>query len=221
MSPATANILIPSCAFAASMSPTVETPADHDLMLAVRAGEVRQLGVLFERYHRRLYAFFILLTHQPAVSEDLVQTVFYRILKYRHTYRDEGKFTAWIYHLARSAAADHFRKHAATPSPVDPADLAAQPDSAPTPSEQTATTEDVTLMRTALAQLPLSHREVLVLSRLQQLDHQSVARLLDCSVGAVKVRAHRALKELRTLYLKLRRENPPQPTSKAKAQQSL
>jgi len=54
-------------------------------MLAVRAGEIRRLGELFERHHRRLYGFFVRLTNQPAVSEDLVQIVFYRILKYRHT----------------------------------------------------------------------------------------------------------------------------------------
>jgi RNA polymerase sigma-70 factor (ECF subfamily) len=50
------------------------------------------------------------------------------------------------------------------------------------------------------------HREVLVLARLQHLNHQEIARLLDCSVGAVKVRAHRALKELREVYFKIRKE---------------
>ena len=190
----------------ASLPAAVETPNDHELMIAVRAGEIRQLGELFERYHRRLYGFFLRLTNQPSVSEDLVQIVFYRILKYRHTYRDEGKFSAWIYHLARKVAADHFRKQASTPTPVDPADLHAQAGGEPPPSEQAAAAEDLVLLRTALARLPLDQREVLVLSRLQQLDHQSIARLLDCSVGAVKVRAHRALKELREVYFKVRKE---------------
>jgi RNA polymerase sigma-70 factor (ECF subfamily) len=184
----------------------VETPNDHELMIAVRAGEIRKLGELFERYNRRLYGFFVRLTNQPSVSEDLVQIVFYRILKYRHTYRDEGKFSAWIYHLARKVAADHFRKHASTPTPIDPSDLFEHADTSPQPSEQAAAKEDVTLLRAALANLPLVHREVLVLSRLQHLEHKEVARLLDCSIGAVKVRAHRALKELRDLYFKIRKE---------------
>jgi RNA polymerase sigma-70 factor (ECF subfamily) len=47
---------------------------------------------------------------------------------------------------------------------------------------------------------------VIVLARLQHLNHQEIARLLDCSVGAVKVRAHRALKELREVYFKIRKE---------------
>ena len=205
---AAAQLLVPSVPSAANLPSVVETTTDHELMIAVRAGEIRRLGELFERYHRPLYGFFVRLTNQPSVSEDLVQIVFYRILKYRHTYRDEGKFSAWIYHLARKVAADHFRKHATTPTPADPADLLDYTDTEPQPSEQAANAEDVVLLRTALARLPLEHREVLVLSRLQHLGHKEIARLLDCSVGAVKVRAHRALKELRDVYFKIRRESP-------------
>jgi RNA polymerase sigma-70 factor (ECF subfamily) len=135
-----------------------------------------------------------------------VQIVFYRILKYRHTYRDEGKFSAWIYHLARKVSADHFRKSARTPTPADPADFHDQADQEPAPDAQAGTTDDLELMRRALARVSHDHREVLVLARLQHLNHQEIARLLDCSVGAVKVRAHRALKELREVYFKIRKE---------------
>src|SRR6478735_6834659 len=114
-----------------SLPATVDAENDHELMIAVRAGEIRRLGDLFERYHKPLYGFFVRLTNQPSASEHLVQIVFYRILKYRHTYRDEGKFSAWIYHLARKVAADHFRKSASTPIPSDPEDLPDQPDQAP------------------------------------------------------------------------------------------
>ena len=203
---ATAQFRIPSSSAAVNLPVAVDTSNDHELMIAVRAGEIRKLGDLFERYHRRLYGFFVRMTNQPSISEDLVQIVFYRILKYRHTYRDEGKFSAWIYHLARKVAADHFRKHASTPAATDPADLEEHADSGPQPSEQAAASEDVSLLRTALAHLPVVDREVLVLSRIQHLEHKEVARLLDCSVGAVKVRAHRALKELRDIYFKIRKE---------------
>jgi len=183
-----------------------DSPSDHELMIAVRAGEVARLGDLFERHHRRLYAFFVRLTNQPSVSEDLVQLVFYRILKYRHTYRDEGKFSAWIYHLARKVAADHWRKQASTPHATDPADLPDLPDGAPDSAERAAGAEDLALLRTALTHLPEDQREVLVLSRLQQVEHKEIALLLETTPGAVKVRVHRALKELRDIYFKLRRE---------------
>lgn len=182
-------------------------PTDHDLMLAVRAGEVARLGDLFERYHRPLYGFFVRLTSQRTASEDLVQLVFYRILKYRHTYRDEGKFSAWIYHLARKVAADHFRKNATAPVGFDELDdLHAVPDHAPHAAEQAAQADDLALLRRALAQLPLEQRELLTLHRFQHVRHDELARLFDCSVGAVKVRMHRALGALRERYFKLRHE---------------
>lgn len=199
------EIRVPSPAAIASFTAAVDA-TDHELMIAVRAGEIARLGELFERYHQRLYGFFVRLTNQPSASEDLVQVVFYRILKYRHTYRDEGKFSAWIYHLARKVAADHFRKHAHAPAATDPLDLHEHPDAAPAPDARAATTDDLELLRVAIARLPLEHREVLVLSRLQSVEHREIARLLDTSVGAVKVRVHRALKELREVYFKIRRE---------------
>lgn len=186
----------------------MDTPdrSDHELMLAVRAGEIDRLGDLFERHHRPLYGFFVRLTGNRTASEDLVQLVFFRILKYRHTYRDEGKFSAWIYHLARKVCADHFRKHATSAVPSDPADLQDFPDQAPDAADRASTSDDLAVMRTALAQLPVDQREVLTLHRFQNLRHEEIARLLDCSVGAVKVRAHRALGALRERYFKLRKE---------------
>src|SRR4051812_15464192 len=201
-----AQFRVPSRPADANVPVAVEATSDHELMIAVRAGEIRRLGDLFERYHKPLYGFFVRLTNQPSVGEDLVQIVFYRILKYRHTYRDEGKFSAWIYHLARKVAADHFRKHASTPIPADPVDFEDQPDQSAAPDTKAAVADDLALMRRALARVSQDHREVLVLSRLQHLNHQEIARLLDCSVGAVKVRAHRALKELREVYFKIRKE---------------
>lgn len=191
-------------------SPAPSLPAveatDHELMIAVRAGEITRLGELFERHHRPLYGFFVRLTGQPSASEDLVQIVFYRILKYRHTYRDEGKFSAWIYHLARKVAADHYRKSSAAPAATDPVELSTHADTSPAPDVRATQSDDLTLLRSALARLPHDQREVLVLSRLQNIEHKEIARLLDCSIGAVKVRVHRAVKDLRDVYFKLRRE---------------
>ena len=175
-------------------------------MIAVRAGEVAQLGTLFERHHGPLFGFFVRLTSDRTVAEDLVQLVFYRILKYRHTYRDEGRFGAWMYHLARKVLADHYRRHARHPAPTDPAHLPDVPDDASTADEAACRSDDLALMRTALAALPLDQREILTLHRFQQLRHDEIARLLNISVGAAKVRVHRALCALRDRYFHLRRQ---------------
>ena len=49
--------------------------------------------------------------------------------------------------------------------------------------------------------LPAERREVLVLSRFEYKSYDEIAQVLDCSVGAVKVRVHRAMKQLRDIYL--------------------
>ncbi len=182
--------------------------SDHELMLAVRDGELDALGELFERYHGPLYGFLAKLTGHHAAAEDIAQTVFQRMLKYRHTYRDDGSFTAWMYHLARRCAADHFRKTNSAPAPTDPSDLQNHADEAPDASDRAARRDDHDLLHLALNRLDRDAREVLLLSRFQELSFAEIANILECSAGAAKVRAHRALKELRDIYLALQREGP-------------
>src|SRR5262245_12540646 len=97
------------------MNPAAEprpTPTDSTLMERVRAGDLEQLSELFERHHRRLYQFFLKLARDRSVAEDLVQEVFVRVLKYRHTWREEAEFVPWMFALARNAAVDQFRSRA-------------------------------------------------------------------------------------------------------------
>src|SRR2546426_12257098 len=65
----------------------VDSLTDNQVMWKVRDGEGEKLGVLFERHHQRLFTFFFGLTGSREFSEDLVQEVFLRMLKYRHPTR--------------------------------------------------------------------------------------------------------------------------------------
>jgi len=181
---------------------------DHALMLAVRDGDLDALGELFERHHGPLFGFLYKLTGDRTAAEDITQIVFQRMLKYRHTYRDDGSFTAWMYHLARRCAADHFRKTNAAPRAADPADLVEHADDAPHAAHYAAKRDDHALLHAALARLDRDDREVLLLSRFQELSFAEISSILECSVGAAKVRAHRALQQLRTVYLRLQKETP-------------
>jgi RNA polymerase sigma-70 factor (ECF subfamily) len=177
-------------------------------MLAVRDGELDALGELFERHHGQLFGFLVKLTGNRAAAEDIVQIVFQRMLKYRHTYRDDGSFTAWMYHLARRCVADHFRKSNVAPYATDPADLYEHADDAPHAAHHAATNDDHALLHTALARLDRDDREVLLLSRFQELSFAEISGILECSVGAAKVRAHRALGQLRDVYFRLLTSKP-------------
>jgi RNA polymerase sigma factor (sigma-70 family) len=182
-----------------------DTRSDHALMLAVRDGELDALGELFERHHGPLFGFLVKSTGNRSAAEDIVQTVFQRMLKYRHTYRDDGSFTAWMYHLARRCAADHFRRANAAPYATDPADLYDHADDAPHAAVRATERDDHALLHTALARLDDADREVLLLSRFQELSFAEISNILECSAGAAKVRAHRALQQLRTIFLRLQK----------------
>lgn len=188
------------------VDPADDARSDHALMLAARDGELDALGALFERHHFALFGFLVKLTRQRTAAEDLVQTVFQRMLKYRHTYRDDGHFTAWMYHLARRCAADHFRKVNGAPRAIDPAELHAHADDTPHAASHAARRDDHALLQVALDRLDANDREILLLSRLQELSFAEISAILECSVGAAKVRAHRALRELRSVYLALQKE---------------
>src|SRR5258705_10520740 len=84
------------------------TVTDETLMHAVRNGDVAKLGLLFERYHRPLFDFLARMTGNAAVAEDLVQDGFVRVLKYRATCRDEGRFETWLVPIRRKRRAHHF-----------------------------------------------------------------------------------------------------------------
>lgn len=165
-------------------------------MFHVRNGVGESLGVLFDRYQDPLFNFYCRLTGDRTVSEDLVQDVFYRILKYRQTYRPGTSFRTWMYQIARNARLDSLRKEKVqVPLEFDI--------TGPQQPDRVQQEQETALLHKALMQLPEEKREILVLSRFQELKYEEIAQLLGCEVGAVKVRVFRALKELRTAFQEL------------------
>jgi len=168
-------------------------------MLQVRNGEAEMLGVLFDRYQAPLFNFYTKMTQDRAASEDLVQDVFLRILRYRQTYRPGTPFRTWMYQIARNARLDHVRR-------VRPeAPLTYEPPATSPASDSAQQKQEALLLQRALMQLPEDKREILILSRFQELKYEEIARLLGCEVGAVKVRVHRALQQLREIFRQVER----------------
>ncbi|HEY6272097.1 MAG TPA: RNA polymerase sigma factor [Terriglobales bacterium] len=163
-------------------------------MAQVRSGVGEMLGPLFERYQVPLFNFYLRLTGDRTFSEDLVQEVFFRMLKYRQTYRTETPFRAWMYQIARNARADFLRRK----RPETSWEPAMSPAVIPTDTAQQS--EEAALLHRALMRLPEDKREVLILSRFQDLKYEEIAELLGCETGTVKTRVHRALAELREIF---------------------
>jgi RNA polymerase sigma factor (sigma-70 family) len=183
----------------------IDEMTDQSLMLAVREGDVEKLGVLFERYHRQLFNFLFRLTGNRHLSEDLVQEVFVRILKYRHTYRNESQFTTWMFQIARNARIDYLRQSSPEEANVD--EHAAEFVSpAPTPAESVEKQDEIRIILEALAKLSEERREVLLLRGFHGLKFEEIAEVTACSVNTIKGRAFRAIRELRAAVQKLKAE---------------
>ena len=162
-------------------------------MLEVRGGNIARMEVLFDRHHRSLFGYFMHQTSNRAASEDLVQDVFFRILKYRHTYQPETSFRAWLFQVGRNVYADYLGRRRPEVALADDAAFA----SSETPADkQVQEKQETLLVRRALAALPPEKREVLVLSRFLDLKYEEIAAIMKCEVGTVKVRVYRALREL-------------------------
>src|SRR5262245_58268105 len=184
------------------------TETDELLMLAVRDGDLAKLGVLFDRHHRALFDFFVRMTASRTLAEDLVQDVFFRILKYRETFRDESRFKAWMYQIARNARFDHHKKRDSE-TELPPEVENELPSRASFPGHDLKHEPQKVHRGRAFDRLPVEKGEVLILSRYQEMKYEQSAEVMGCEVGAVKVRVHRALKELRDIFMKLSSQRPP------------
>ncbi|MDZ7773599.1 MAG: RNA polymerase sigma factor [Balneolaceae bacterium] len=192
--------------------------SDNALMLQVKSGDLDKLGLLFERYNRRLFGFFYRLTSRRDLSEDLVQGVFERIITYRHTYSDEGAFSCDLDLPDRAQPA-----HRPLPEEQRPGRRGGRfrgpgyPERGPPPARRASR-----LHRDGSRPRPAAptaeggawtsrspERETLVLSRYQGFRYREIAEIMDCSESAVKVRIFRALGELREIVAQLNNEEHP------------
>ncbi|WP_207505934.1 RNA polymerase sigma factor [Telluribacter humicola] len=172
-------------------------------MLKVKAGDLDKMGLLFERYHRELFGYLYHMSGRPDVSEDIVQTVFYRMLKYRHTFTGEGSFRSWMYHLARNVLVDTAQKNKRMAYHHDMVEYDEKIGGDLAADEPLQKEQELAVLQEALSGLSPEHREVLVLSRFQELKYEEIARILDTTEGAIKVRVHRAMNELKKIYLRI------------------
>jgi RNA polymerase sigma factor (sigma-70 family) len=180
----------------------LETLSDNALMLKVKGGDLDRLGSLFERYKKPLFGFFYGMNRDSALSEDLVQNVFFRILKYRYLFRGEGDFRTWLFHIARNVNNDHYRKNRLGKAEAVEKwhDQLVSDDPHTTYLQQQ---EESQLLTAALEKLPPDKREILLLSKFQEKKYSEIGVILGCSEGAVKVKVFRALQELRVVYKQL------------------
>jgi RNA polymerase sigma-70 factor (ECF subfamily) len=153
---------------------------------------------LYEGYRAKVYRVVLRLVKNPSDAEDLTQETFLKVQKSLSRVRRPGSVSTWLYRIATNTALDFLRQSSSRRSegtaqlPIDTAE--AVPSDIPSPSGELDNAESATAIRDNADQLPEQYRLVLVLHDLEGLPLDQVAEVLGSTVGATKVRLHRARK---------------------------
>lgn len=180
-----------------------ESLDDHQLIQRVSEVDKDALEALYLRYQTRVYSLAMFMLKQPALAEEVTQDIFLNIwLKAGSFNAERGQPKGWIMSVAHHKIVDLIRSRRRTIVNTDPADyetldlLPAGGASTETQVEQTLERERI--MR-ALATIPESQKEVIMLAYFGGFSQSEMAERLDQPLGTIKTRVRLAMQKLRTV----------------------
>lgn len=179
---------------AEDVQPVDQSQVDHDIIARVLAGDRNAFGSLVTRYSDPLYRHALGMTGSPDVAEDILQASF--IKAYQHLAEVHGRFDAWIFRIVANGCKDWLKNIRRTHLSYEEDD---QPSSLATPDEDLDRTELRSDLDNALAELAPSLREAFVMKHVEGRSYEEMADLLSTTVGALKMRVHRAREALQAL----------------------
>ncbi len=188
-------------------SPALFTALMTDDAKLLSQGLIRRdpdlLDQLIEKYQHRLYRYLLFLTGNPALSEDLFQETWIRVLERGHQYNPKCKFESWLFAIARNLVIDVSRRKK-MPSIEDLGDPEA--DQVYDPPDEHAvsalqlllTRENERAIQLSLLKIAPYYREVLVLRFHEELNLEEIAGVLCTPVSTVKSRLYRGLSAMKS-----------------------
>jgi RNA polymerase sigma-70 factor (ECF subfamily) len=169
---------------------------DAEYVAQLVAGDGEALRPLYERHGRALLRFSAAMCRSRQAAEDLVHDTFVELMREPANFDpSQGTVFAYLCGVLRHRISHHYRQQRRwvaldeeTPGQVH--DAYAQDGTGP--ADEIARSELTAAFRQAMLELPLPHREVIALCDLEELPYTAVASILDCPVGTVRSRLHRA-----------------------------
>jgi RNA polymerase sigma-70 factor (ECF subfamily) len=151
----------------------------------------------------QLYNFAHWLTQDRSEAEDLVQETYAKALRGMESFQPGTNFRAWMYRILRNTflTSRTGLKTAAT-VPLDAEDAPEMPVSSSTPESIFIDKSQEQLLQSAIEELPVHFREVLLLCEVEEMSYQEIADALSIPIGTVMSRLSRARKALRELLQK-------------------
>ena len=169
-------------------------PADPDALLVVWARQSPQaFTALYDRYFPAVYGYCLSQLGDTDAAEDAASQTFLKALAALPSYRETGRFRAWLFVIAHNAVLDAVRLRRAD-EPLEAAAGIHDPET--TPEERAIAAFDRAWLDSVIARLPAADRRVLELRRVG-LSGQEIAAVLGITHEAAKKRQLRAMDQVR------------------------
>jgi RNA polymerase sigma-70 factor (ECF subfamily) len=172
---------------------------DGELMCRWRRGDVAAAAQIVERWQQPLARFLLRFVGRPDRVQDLCQEVFLRVMKAAPRYREEGRFSTWLFQIALNVARDAARCNGRVPE-----QLMEEPRGADAaPLADVCDHELANAVGCAFRELPPRQREVLTLRHDAGMSFEEMARVLNTPASTLKSRFAAALNRLRSRLAEL------------------
>jgi RNA polymerase sigma-70 factor (ECF subfamily) len=160
-------------------------------MEKVKSGNIDYMTELFNRYNSQILNYFFRLSGNLEDSQDLTQSVFLRILKYRKSFNQSKSFKSWIYGVSRNIMNSHFQTRVINTEYTEINQLQE--------SSNSDDENDLKLYK-AINMLNDEYKELIILSKFQGLKYKEIAEIFSTTEASIKNKVFRALDKLRTLF---------------------
>ena len=162
---------------------------EREIYRAAIHGDREAFEMIIRTQSRALFAIAYGILQNREETEDAVQDALVKAWKSRWRVRSPEKFPAWLCMITRHCARDVFRRRRSVPLPDEIVDVI-EP-------ERTDTVALTRQLHSALAALPELHRSALMLRYFEEMDYQSIEKLLGLTNGALRGILGRALAIMR------------------------
>ena len=153
------------------------------------AGNEGAFVALYERWSPAVYRFALHMSGDRHLAEEVTQDTFMMLVRKPSMFDESrGAMVAWLLGIARNLTRRALGTSAGEDALDESVDLASPGDVLNDLSRR----ETIEAVRQAVVSLPAAYREVVVLCDLQEMDYRLAAVTLDCPVGTVRSRLHRA-----------------------------
>ena len=174
---------------------------DEELVEACLAGEESAFDVLLRRWEKRIRGAIYRLVGSDEEARDLCQEAFLKAYKSLRSFKQEARFSSWLYQIALNLCRDRIRRRRGkTMVSLDELEEggAAMPVAGPTALDLLQERDTSRLVAQAIEALPGEQREVIILKEYQGLTFLEIAQALDVPISTVKTRLYRGLDQLRS-----------------------